>query len=454
MSGRERVEVTFIPDPTTSSFSDQLKADVERARSLDVSVGFLSSEGLEFLVGLLGRRRDLVYRVVVGHAKLEVLRKLQEVIRSGRLSGGRIRLHLGLVRTQASKRIHEKPMMHAKLFYLEMDDGYDILYVGSYNLTKAALHDENYEAGVRIRANRDSDFMVRARSYINRIWSEAVAYNPDKAELYAWMFNLGVKDLIDQRIAEKIYEKLGIQHSPTIILAALDPDRIPLSEGDIIDVDVRSPRLKAGERRGKELHVYLVDSAADLSPILQNVVQRAYRLLVCRITGDVSTSRSRLSGSAAKPSKRYRAAIRYARDEKTFRLIAPELIKDEELGIKGERQLHAVIMKVITNREEMSRYRYLCQEPLEDLVETELGRIVKPGLASVKDLRIRSPATVKESVGYRDRRDSRELRASSYIWTSEYVSFKDSGEDGEGRVSDSIQKSLTEYLRKRTPNRA
>jgi len=149
-------------------------------------------------------------------------------------------------------------MMHAKLFYLETDDGYDILYAGSYNLTKAALHDENYEAGVRIRANRDSDLMVRVRSYINRIWSEAVAYNPDKAELYAWMFNLGIKDLIDQRIAEKIDEKLGIQHSPTIILAAL------------------------------------VDSAADLSPILQNVVQRASRLLVCRITGDVSTSRSRL----------------------------------------------------------------------------------------------------------------------------------------------------------------
>jgi hypothetical protein len=87
------VVVTFISSSASRSFDSWLRADVEKARSFDVIVGFLSSEGLEFLTGLLEGRKDLVYRVVFGHAKLEVLRRLHEMIRRGRLNGDRIRLH-------------------------------------------------------------------------------------------------------------------------------------------------------------------------------------------------------------------------------------------------------------------------------------------------------------------------------------------------------------------------
>jgi len=88
--------VTFISSSTPRGFDSWLKADVEKARSLDVVVGFLSSKGIEFLLELLERRKNLAYRVVIGHAKLEVLRKLQEMISMGKLNGDKIRLHLGV----------------------------------------------------------------------------------------------------------------------------------------------------------------------------------------------------------------------------------------------------------------------------------------------------------------------------------------------------------------------
>ena len=47
------VVVTLISSSTSRSFDSWLRADVEKARSFDIIVGFLSSEGLEFLVELL-----------------------------------------------------------------------------------------------------------------------------------------------------------------------------------------------------------------------------------------------------------------------------------------------------------------------------------------------------------------------------------------------------------------
>jgi len=357
----------------------------------------------------------------------------------------------GLMRTCETTRISEKFMMHAKLFYLEMDDRYDVLYVGSYNLTKAALSGENYEAGVRIQANRKSGFMIEARSYINKIWDEAVTYNPDKAELYAWTFNLSVKDLVDLRIVEKLYEKLYIQHSPTIILAAVDRKRIPLSEGDIIDVDIGSFPSDLKEWIGDKLHVYLVDSIKYLSPILQNMARKASRLLICTITGKISTSKSKLGGSAAKPSERYRGAIRYGDDRGTFYLMSPDAIKGEELGIKGENQLQVRIKKVITNQEEISRYchRYIRQRPeVEQLIEFERKRADKPSIILVGDPRIRERPIipiVRESIGYLNRHDPYKMRTLLYVWKSEYIYFKIESENGEERYNSFI-KPLTEYL--------
>jgi len=442
------ISVTFISSSSPRGFTSWLKNDVEGARSLDVVVGFLSSEGLEFLIRLIANRRDLTYRIVIGHAKLETLRRLEAKISEGWIDGSKVRLHLGFVRVQDSTQISGNFMMHSKVIYIEKHDGNDVLYVGSYNLTRAALYNENYEAAVRILAKRESKIMREAREYINKTWNEAVEYDPKKAELYAWKFNENVRDFVDQRIAEKIYREIGIKRLPVLILAAVSSNEVSLSEGGIIDVDIRAFPADLKTWIGGKLHVYLVNSAEDLSPILGKVIQKARRLLICTITGKASTAKSKLKGSAAKPSERYQGAIRYDNDEKTFLLIPPYAVKGEELGVRGESQLQARIEKVVTNREEIQRYRhrYIQRQPkVEDLIEFERKKTDKPGLILVGDLRIKERPIlpiVKESLGYLKRQDPNKCRALSHVWRGEYIYLKTEYQEEE----EQYVKSLTDYL--------
>ena len=260
-----------------------------------------------------------------------------------------------------------------------------------------------------------------------------------------------MKDLVEQKIAEKIYREVGIKRLPVLILAAVSSNEVSLSEEGIIDVDIRAFPSDLKTWIGGKLHVYLVNSAEDLSPMLGKVIQKARRLFICTITEKASTGKSKLKGSAAKPSERYQGAIRCDNDEKTFLLIPPDAVKGEELGIRGESQLQARIEKVVTDREEIQRYchRYIQRQPkVEDLIEFERKKADKPGLILVGDLKIKERPIlpiVRESLGYLSRQDPNKWRALSFVWRAEYIYSKTECQEG-GEQPSPIVKPLTDYL--------
>ena len=420
MVGKLEPSIMFLSNMSKPSFRNQLELDIRNAQAVDIIIGFMSVEGLKFLEDSLLSRSNITYRIVIGHGKLDTLEELSKLVSLKKLRKNCIKLHFGLMRTRKKDQMRRESMMHSKLLYLTMSNNIDVVYVGSYNLTKPALENQNFEAGVRICADRGLDFMRKIREYIDRVWDQSIPYNPAKNVIYAWMFNENVKQLLDSKIAEKIHAELGIRPSyNTFILAVVNASIEEPKEGGIIDIDARWLRQQKPVIKGTQLHIYLLTSEKKLSPILQRVIDNADTLLICGVSADIDTGKGGLLGSPAKPLRHYKGAIRYSHDGKTLYLYSAESIIDQELGIKGSRQIHAVIKNIIKGRDKIKCYHYFEKDALkpESIIEPVQGVVVIPGWTTIKDLRLRPIQVVKESVGMRCRQPE-----AFYVWTADYVS--------------------------------
>jgi hypothetical protein len=168
--------------------SSRINAKLSECVSANIITGFLTPSGIKSIVGPIRNRPNLLAGFVVGAATYRGFQALDELVALG-VPLDRIRVHLGHTRESGTRRhpiVRHHPMLHSKVYYMELPDAKACAFIGSHNVTSFALTGLNGEAGVVLEGPRDNDEFKQVRQHIATATSQAVPYSPGMKEAFAW----------------------------------------------------------------------------------------------------------------------------------------------------------------------------------------------------------------------------------------------------------------------------
>ena len=152
-----------------------LRSRLDSCASAAVVVGFMTVDGIEAVAQPMHARPGKLRHLVVGAGNYKAFEACDHLIDAG-VASSAVRVHLGFTRTTHRKRgfVRYHPMLHSKVFLMEMGDGTASALVGSHNLTGFGMKGLNGEAGILIEGPSSSPEFDDIRAHI----AEAVAPRP------------------------------------------------------------------------------------------------------------------------------------------------------------------------------------------------------------------------------------------------------------------------------------
>jgi hypothetical protein len=166
-----------------------LRDRLDKCESASLVAGSLTVEGLETIAQPLQTAPGKLKDLVVGGGTWRAFDALDRLLKLGVPSAG-LHVHLGHSRATGTGAVHRfyryHPMLHSKIYMMEMGDGSAAAFVGSHNLTGFALLGLNGEAGVLLEGKGDAPEFVALREHVAEAVAQAVPYDPAMKDAYAW----------------------------------------------------------------------------------------------------------------------------------------------------------------------------------------------------------------------------------------------------------------------------
>jgi hypothetical protein len=161
---------------------------ISRSSSTSIVTGFATPGGLATIGTPLRASPYRLKELVVGAATYPAFEVLDELISLG-VPTDRLRVHLGhTVETGGRKnpfaRYH--PMLHSKVYLMELPNSTASAFIGSHNVTSFALCGLNGEAAILLEGPSRSREFDEIRQHIEMARDQAVVYSPALKEAYAW----------------------------------------------------------------------------------------------------------------------------------------------------------------------------------------------------------------------------------------------------------------------------
>jgi HKD family nuclease len=183
------VHVQVLFDTPQQEIASLLRNRLAQCTSASIVVGFMTVEGIEAIAASFRAHPAKLARLVVGAGTYRSFEALDQLISIG-VGVDRLRLHLGHSRPTAGGARHPfyryHPMLHSKVYLLEMMDGTVIAFIGSHNLTGFALLGLNGEASVLLEGRAGEPEFASIRQHIDESAAQAIPYDPAMKEAYSW----------------------------------------------------------------------------------------------------------------------------------------------------------------------------------------------------------------------------------------------------------------------------
>ena len=276
------VQVQVLFDRPQREIASLLRDRLSRCASASLIAGFMTVEGVEAIAAPIRTHPAKLARLVVGAGTWRAFEALDGLVTAG-VTLDRLHVHLGHSRPSGTRRnpFHRyHPMLHSKVYLLEMGDGKAAAFVGSHNLTGFALNGLNGEAGVLLEGPADEPEFAALRKHVNEATAQAVPYDPSMKEAYAWW----TMQFIDGLYAEANDVPRDAENIRTIVvLAARATAPLPRT-GQVIYFEIPEALDKIQSMQA-EVHIYLF---ATLPPSPTEALARvatATARLSCRVEG-------------------------------------------------------------------------------------------------------------------------------------------------------------------------
>ena len=207
--------------------------------------GFMTVEGIEAVAAPLRLLPGKLSCLIVGAGTWRAFDALDGLVTAG-VQSSALFVHLGHSRATTSSgarhaflRYH--PMLHSKVYLMEMGDGTAAAFVGSHNLTGFALLGLNGEAGILLEGNADAPEFEALRRHVAAAVAQAVPYDPTMKEAYSWWTTQFVEGLRDKTRDVPDPDEAD-QDRTVVIIAARGDEPLPRerSEGEVIYFELQS----------------------------------------------------------------------------------------------------------------------------------------------------------------------------------------------------------------------
>lgn len=182
------VATTVLFDRPHREIATLIASRMHDAESTSVISGFLTPMGLEAIAGPIMSRPRSLATLVIGAGTYPAFQALDELIAAG-VPNDRLHIHLGRTSEtggRSNPHARYRPMMHSKIYYMDLPGNRACAFVGSHNITQYAMTGLNAEASIMLEGGRQEPEFIAIRAHIAEAQREAVVYDLDNKEAYAW----------------------------------------------------------------------------------------------------------------------------------------------------------------------------------------------------------------------------------------------------------------------------
>lgn len=277
------VTVQILFDHPQHEIASLLRDRLMRCVNASLVAGFMTVEGIEAIAAPLRAHPSKLANLVVGAATWRAFDALDRLLAAG-VAAAALHVHLGHTRPTGTNRhpfARYHPMMHSKVYLLDMGDGQAAAFVGSHNLTGFALQGKNGEAGVLLEGPANAPQLVALRQHVDEAVRQAVPYDPGMKEAYAWW----TMQFIDGLYAEANGDlpKDAENMRTIVVLAAYTSGRLPRS-GQIIYFEIPEA-LDRIQSMQAEVHIYVFPTLPSTSSLGLASLGTAIARLSCKVEG-------------------------------------------------------------------------------------------------------------------------------------------------------------------------
>jgi hypothetical protein len=227
-----------------------------RSAAISILTGWATPGGVACIAGPIKVRPSALKCLVVGAATYPAFEALDDLLTAG-VSPDRLYVHLGHTCKSGTPRnpfVRYHPMLHSKIYYMELSDSKACAFIGSNNVTSFALAGLNGEGAVLLEGAIDSPEFGKIRSHIEAARSQAVQYSPGMKEAYAWW----MREFIDGLKAEILIPQDSTTKRTILLFArAARADRPKV--GDYLYFEIPAG-IEQIESLKTETHVFLYDT--------------------------------------------------------------------------------------------------------------------------------------------------------------------------------------------------
>jgi hypothetical protein len=249
------VQVQVLFDKPQQEIKALLQARLDRCQKASLVSGFVTIEGIEAIAPPIRANPAKVNHIVVGAGTYRAYEAFDGLIGSG-VPLDRFFVHLGHSRPTSStakyRFLRYHPMLHSKVYLLDMGDGSACAFVGSHNLTGFALLGLNGEAGILMEGQINSPEIGAIQKHVQESVAQSVPYSPGMKEAYSWwstQFIYGLRAKFDDQPRED-------EGKRTIVILAVQVVGALPQANDIIYFEIPEALRRIQSFRA-EVHVYL-----------------------------------------------------------------------------------------------------------------------------------------------------------------------------------------------------
>lgn len=274
------VAATVLFELPQTEIASRIESAIAQSTTTRIVTGFATPGGLTAISGPLQAAPKKLKTLVVGAATYPAFEVLDSLISWG-VSASVLRVHLGhTFRTGGRKhpfaRYH--PMLHSKIYLMELPGRAAKAFVGSNNLTSFALAGLNGEAAVLLEGGTDDPAFVKIRQHIVAAEAQAVQYSSNLKSAFSWWFH----EFVDGLAAE-----IKVPHdwatTRTILIFVQRSMGLPRS-GDFIYFEIPSG-VEQIESLRTEAHLFVFDALPSDPLLALNKISSATARFRCVIHG-------------------------------------------------------------------------------------------------------------------------------------------------------------------------
>ncbi len=182
------IQATVLFGRPQQEIASMLVQRLRLSTATSIVTGFATPGGLEAIAGPIKARPGSVAAIILGAATYPGFETLDDLHVAG-VPLSRLHVHLGHTRPSGFKKkptVRFHPMLHSKIYYMELPHGQACAIVGSHNMTSFALKGLNGEAGVLLDGSINSPEFQRIRDHIAEARQQSAIYSPTMKESLAW----------------------------------------------------------------------------------------------------------------------------------------------------------------------------------------------------------------------------------------------------------------------------